>query len=580
MAGAGTAPKVVRFDAYEIDLGAGQVHKRGVRISLREQSFQVLALLLERPGDVVTREELRRRLWPEDVFVDFDNNLNTAVARLREALSDSAEHPRFIETLPKRGYRFLAALAGSGPAEQRAPAPRARMVVLPFTNLSGDPAQEYLSDAMTEEIITELSGLGSGQLTVIARTTAMNYKGSSKDVGRIGRELSVDYLVEGGMRRAEDRVVTTVQLIRVKDQAHLWAKRYDAALSDVFSARGEIAREITDRIEIAAGPATRKPAADVTAYNLFLRGRYHVYQGTPSGVATARKLFEEAIGRDPGFALAYEGLAELFWYLGFWGYAPPKEAFSAGVFYALRAVEIDNTIAETHALLGMYRKELDYNWPEVQREMALALKLNPASPVVRFRYAFSGLMPHGRIQEAVAELERALESDPLSPTFLSTLAFMFGLGRQYDRGIEQLRRLLELDPNSFVGHLGMGMLYRYMEAFEPSIAAYRRSAELSGGSPLSLGWLGEALARAGATMEARALLEQLRRIAAESYVPSSSFAWIHLGLGEFDSAFAWMDRAVDERDPMMVPIKSYPFFDPIRADPRFLALLRKMNLEA
>ena len=324
MAGAGTAPKVVRFDAYEVNLGAGQVHKRGVRISLREKSFQVLALLLERPGDVVTREELRRRLWPEDVFVDFDNNLNTAVARLREALSDSAEHPRFIETLPKRGYRFLAAVAESSPAAQRAPAPHARMVVLPFTNLSGDPTQEYLSDAMTEEIITELSGLGSGQLTVIARTTAMHYKGSSKDVGRIGRELSVDYLVEGGMRRAEDRVVATVQLIRVKDQAHLWAKRYDAALSDVFSARGEIAREIADRIEIATGPATRKPAADVTAYNLFLQGRYHVYQGTPSGVAIARKLFEEAIGRDPGFALAYEGLAELFWLAGLLGICPAQ----------------------------------------------------------------------------------------------------------------------------------------------------------------------------------------------------------------------------------------------------------------
>jgi len=581
MSSAEVVPRgILRFDGFEADVRAGRLSKAGVRIRLREKSFQVLALLLARAGEVVTRDEIRRRLWPDDVFVDFDNNLNTAIARLREALRDSAEHPRFIETLPKRGYRFLAMVSESVPPMRPAPAPHTRLAVLPFANLSGDPAREYLSDAMTEEIITELAALAPAQLTVIARTTAMHYKGSHKDVARIGRELRVDYFVEGAVRCVEERVVITVQLIRAKDQVHLWARRYDAALTGIFSFRGSIAREIADRIAIPPRPAAGKPCADAAAYNLFLQGRYHLHKWTPGGFAAARKLFEEAIGRDPELALAYDGLAELFWYLGFFGFAPSKEAFSAGVFYALRAIEIDNTLAETHALLGMYRKELDYNWSEVQREMACALELNPASPVVRLRYAMSGLMPHGRLQEAAAEIEHALESDPLSLFMRTWLVVMLGLGREFDRGIEQARMVTELDPSYYSAHWASGQLYRYMGRFEEAISAFRRATELSGGSPLIQGWLGEALAQTGDALEARALLERLHRIAAESYVPPSAFAWTHLGLGETERAFYWLDLAIDARDPMMVPIKSYPLFDPIRQDPRFQGLLRKMNLNS
>ena len=576
----GTVSRILRFDDYEIDLKAGQLRKRGVRISLRDKSFRILAALLEHPGEVVTRDELRRGLWPDEVFVDFDNNLNTAIARLREALHDSADHPRFIETLPKRGYRFLAPVSGSVAADRRAPSPRTRIVVLPFVNLSGDPGQEYMSDAMTDEIITDLAAVAPERLTVIARTTAMHYKGSGKDVTSIGRELGLDFLVEGGMRRAEDRMVMTVQLIRVKDQAHLWARRYDAALSGIFTTSSAIAREIAKKIDITPSGGVEKPAVNAAAYNLYLQGRYQLHRPTADSLATAKRFFEEAIARDPEFALAHDGIAEIFWNVGFLGFGPPKEAFSTGVFYALRALEIDGSLAETHALLGMYRKELDYDWDEVRREMRCALELNPASPTVRLRYAISGLLPHGRVVEAAAELEQILETDPLSLPVRSWLAIMLGLGRQYERGIEEARRALDLDPNHFVTHILAGQIYRYMESYDEAIAAFRRGAELSGGCPFACGWLGEALAKSGATAEARALLDQLYQAVAASYVAPTSFAWIHLGLGEMDEAFSWLDRAIDVRDPMLVPIKTYPIFDPIRRDERFLALLGKMHLDS
>ena len=566
------SPRVIRFGSFEADLAAGHLRKHGIKLKLVDQSFAVLAVLLEHAGEVVAREDLRKRLWPEHVFVDFDNNLNTAMARLREALSDSADHPRFIETLPKRGYRFIASLAQPVPA-------RPRLLVLPFANLSGDPAQEYFSDAMTEEVIGALAGLAPDHLAVIARTTAMHYKSGQKAIATIGRELAVDYVVEGSVRRSDDRMVVNVQLIQVSDQTHLWTNRYDVEMCALFSMESAAAEAISVQIGVTPRRVAKKPTQDLAAYNLYIQGRYHLCKATPDGMAKAKQYFEQAIARAPELALAYDSLAEVYWYWGFLGFVPPREACAAGIFYALRAIEIDNTLAETHALLGMYRKELDYAWPEVRREMGLALQLNPASPLVRTRHAVSGLLPHGRIEEAIAELEHAAESDPLSPFIRIWLGMMLWLGRHYDEAIEQARMLLELEPFSYLSHYAAGLYYREKRMFEEAISAHRRAVELSGGSPLMLGWLGLALAQSGNTAEARAVLDRLHGIARKAYVPPTSFAWIHLGLGETDDAFLWMDRAVDGRDHMMAPLKTYPFLDSLRADPRYLALLRKMSLE-
>jgi TolB-like protein len=517
-------------------------------------------------------------------------NLNTAVARLREALGDSAERPRFIETLPKHGYRFVAnasECATPDPLLQR----RVRLVVLPFANVSGDPAEEYFSDAMTEEIITALCQVTLGRLAVIARTTAMHYKHSKKDVAHIRRELRVDYVVEGGVHHSESRVTMNVQLIQAIDQTHVFAEKYEAELPDVFNLVKRAASSIADSIGITAAPEDRraglslggqprrKPTEDLAAYNEYIQARCHMGKVSAEGFAAATKHLERAVARDAEFALAYDALAEIDWYLGYFGFVPPRKAFSDGIVRALRAIEIDNTRAETHALLGQFHKSIEYNWPEVHREMALALRLDPNSPLVRLRYAVSDLMPQGRVEEAIAEIEQALESDPLSLLTQTWRGVMLVLAHEWDLAIDQARLVLQLDPSAFWGHFVMGVAYRGKRMFGEAILAHRRAMEMSGGMASLIGWLGLTLGLSGNATEARFLLERLQAKAAQGYVPPTSAAWIYLGLGEIDRAFEWLDRAVDECDQFMMPIKSYEFFDPLRADARFLALLRKMNLE-
>jgi TolB-like protein/Tfp pilus assembly protein PilF len=579
---------IVRFDCFEADLAVGQLRKRGIRIHLRDQPFQVLVSLLEHPGHLVTREELRQRLWGDEVFVDFDNSLNIAVARLRTALGDSTTHPRFIETLPKRGYRFIGHV--SSPAEAE-PTRRIRLAVLPFVNLTGNPAEEYFTDAMTDEIITAIAALSPEQLGVIARTTAMRYKGCRKDVEQIGRELSVDYVVEGAVRRTEQQAGINVQLIKVSDQTHLFARKYAATMEDVFEMQRQVALDIADRIGINAvldtgarlavgGQNVRKPTKNLAAYNEYIQARYLMGKSTAESLAAIKEHLEKAIACDPEFALAHDALAEVYWELGYWGFVRPREAFDAGILHALRAVEIDNTRAETHALLGQFYKTVDYNWREVEREMAVALRLDPTSALVRLRNALSWLMPQGRMEEAVAETEYALQLDPQSLFVRLIRVAMLLISYQHERTLEAARQLLELDPTAYWAHLAIGSIYRDQGLFDKAVAAHRRAAQASGDSPPMLGWLGHTLALSGNTSEARALLQRLHHKAAGSYVPPTSLAWIHLGLGETDAGFEWLNRAVEACDQLLMPIKSYRFLDSIRKDPRFAVLLRKMNLQS
>lgn len=579
---------IVRFGSYEADLSAGQLRKQGVKINLRDQSFQVLASLLERRGEVVTREELQRKLWHDGVFVDFDNSLNAAVARLRDALCDSPDHPAYIETIPRRGYRFLAEVS-----QVVAPLPdvsaRDKLVVLPFLNLSGDPTKDYLSDAITDELITELAAVAPQLLAVIARTTAMRYKGSPKDVASIGRELGVAYVLEGAVRSSNGHLSLNVQLIQTSDQVHLFAKRYEGELGDLFSLYHAIAHEIASEIPRVArrirngefvGVHTRKaPTEDPIAYQLFLQGRSEMYKETPESLGRAKEYFEKAIGRDPQFAMAYDAIAEIYWWVGFLGFAPSREAFSAGLWACLRALEIDNTLAETHGLLAQLRVVLEFNWTEVEREVQRAMALNPASSLVQFRCAGAGLMPFGRVQEAAQHLQAALEFDPLSFILHCWLTIMLWLARDYQRALRQAQIFDGIFPGSYIAALLIGVIQRELGNFDDATVSVRRAVELSGGTHQMLGWLGMLLADNGKVGEARAILQQLNDMATRDYVAPTAFAWVNLGLGELDQAFAWMEKAIDASDPNIVPIKTFPFLDPIRSDPRFARLLRKMNLE-
>jgi len=474
---------------------------------------------------------------------------------------------------------------------------RARLVVLPFVNLSGDPAQEYASDAMTDEIITELASLAPERLAVIARTTAMHYKGDRKDVARIARELGVDYVVEGALRQDAGQAVVNVQLIQAGDQAHLFARRYEAALRDIFHLHGAIAQDIATHIDapgvseevrgrLSWTHGRRTPTENLAAYDDYIRGRY--LRLTPEAMAGARRHFEEAVARDPEFALAHMALADLYTWLALPGYMRAKDAYAIGFPHALRAVEIDDGLAEAHAVLAEYHKQLAYDWPAAEREMARALELDPESPYVRFYHAIVILMPHNRMHEALAELERALELDPLAVGTRYWLGITRLFARDHDGAIDDARTLLELEPTSWLAALLAGHAYRqkYSEeslrgrlrpdVAEKAIAWHRRAVELAPGAEHLLGWLGFALGMCGRKDEARAVLEQLRR--SDRYVLPTVIAHLHLGLGEIDAAFEWLDRAVEERDQCMMPILSYAHFDSIRGDPRFAVLLRKMRL--
>jgi TolB-like protein/tetratricopeptide (TPR) repeat protein len=581
-------PKLLRFDCYDVDLAGGQVYRRGTRLRIPDQAFRVLGFLLERAGRAVTREELRDLLWPDGVFVDHDNSLNTAVARLREALHDSADHARFIETLPKRGYRFIAQVCESADA-QPAEVRRSRLLVLPFVNLTGDPAQEYVSDAFTEELITQFAMLAPDSLAVIARTTAMRYKGSRKDVARIGHELRVEYVVEGTIRSASSSLAVNTQLVRVDDQSHLWAQGYDAEPADVFAIAAVVARTAAGSLGLGRAEGrdsgARRPeqsTRDPVAYKEYVQGHHcfdrHV--GLFDGFEKAREHLEAAVARDPGFVLAREALAHVYWFLGYLGIMAPKDAFGAGIMHAVRVLEIDNKRAETRAILAPCHKLLDYKWPEIERELSLALELDPVSPVVRMLYAVNWLMPQARLDEAVTELEGALELDPLSYHMHLWLGVVLVLARDWQRAAGEARLLIELEPESAGGPWLMGVALRGRGVVDESVDAHRKAVDLSRGAPMMLGWLGLVLGSAGRTDEARSVLDRLEETARTRYVPASAIAWVCLGLRDVEGAFEWMDRAVEARDQFMMPIKTYAFLDPLRSDPRFAALLRKMRLDS
>lgn len=585
---------IVRFDSYEVDLFAGQLYRRGTKLRLRDKSFQILAALLEHPGEVVTRRSLRRQLWQEDVFVDFENNLNAAIARLRQVLGDSRLHPRYIETLPRHGYRFIGRISAELTVATRAPTAKARLLVLPFLNLTGDPAQEYFSDAMTDEIITALVAIAPAHLAIIARSTAMHYKHSRKDVAHIGRELGVDYVVEGGVRRSGDMLFLNVQLIQAHDQTHLFAQKYNAEMTDIFNLHGLIAGVIAQHLPVIAEAMRdgtelperirRKPTQDLVAYNEYIKGRYAMWKLTPAAMAEAKLHFEAALAHDPRFALACNALAELYWYTGLGGFAPSRQTDSIARSYVLRAQEIDNTSPETHALLSFFPgkrdspEEIDYyNWEEIQQAIAYARGQDPMSRLVLVRYAMV-LAILGQVEEAAEELRQLLESDPLSLDARSWLVIMLYLGRHLDQALEELLRMRELEPEHFLPYYQLGQVYLMMRRFEESISSFEKAIELSHDLPLVLGFYGLSLGWSGRTSEGQAVLDRLNALARQQYVLPTSFAWANLGLGNIDEVFFWLDRAVDAPDRFMEPIRTFPFLDPLRDDSRFALLLHKMNL--
>jgi TolB-like protein/DNA-binding winged helix-turn-helix (wHTH) protein/Flp pilus assembly protein TadD len=608
-------PSVLRFGAFEADVRAGELRAHGRKIKLQEKPFQLLCVLLQHPGEVVSREELREKLWPADTFVEFDDSLNHAINRLREALGDTAEKPHFVETLPRHGYRFIYPVEGAPSAQAKipplwvwavgaglavvfllalalnpgglrdrllgrpAPGEITSVAVLPLENLSGDPEQEYFADGMTETLITELSKIRA--LRVVSRQSVMHYKGTDKPLPEIARELNVDAVVEGSALHIGERVRITVQLIEAASDRNLWADNYDRELSDVLAMHSEVAQAIAREIKIAVTRGEEKRlararAVNPAAYAAYLKGRFYWNRRTGKDVERAIEYFQEAIKENPKDALAYAGLADCYSAATYYAGRNPNEAFPKARVTAAKALEIDEGLGEAHARIAWVLAVYDWDWSAAEKEFKRATELNPGYATAHqlYSYFLSGM---GRHDEALAHAKRAQELDPLSAVIAGHLGITSYLADQYDQAIEEYQKAINMHPNFARTHADLGQAYVQKGMYAEAIAANRKAVELSGGDAMRMAILAHANALSGRRGEALSILNELKVLSKQGYVQPLAVAMIYVGLGENDQALEWLEKGYDVRDGDMILLKVAPHWDPLRSDPRFQSLLRRLN---
>jgi TolB-like protein/DNA-binding winged helix-turn-helix (wHTH) protein/Flp pilus assembly protein TadD len=633
--------KRLRFGVFEMDLQTGELRKHGMQVRLQKQPFQVLAMLLQHTGEVVTREELQKELWPADTFVDFDHGLNKAINKIREAIGDSAESPRFVETVSRRGYRFLAEVknaAGgsvpvptpgtvvlSGPPEshlakrasepptptQLVPSPTWRrlgavlavglvilgawalysrnrpssslirsLAVLPLESLSGDASQDYFADGMTDELITDLGQISA--LRVISRTSVMSYKRVRKPLPQIARELNVDGVVEGTVLRSGNQVRITAQLINASDDKHLWAHSYEGDFRDALALQNQVARSIAEEIRINVSPREQTELKSVKvvnpqAYESYLKGRFFWNKRTADGLKVAAAYFNQAVEEDRNYPQAYSGLADTYALLGDWQYAvmTPKEALPKAKAAAIKALELDNTLGEAHNSLAFCLDGFDWDFAAAEKEFRRAIELNSSYATAHHWYAWH-LSLLGRNSEAISEMKTAKDLDPLSLIINADLAELFLIAHSDDESIQQSRRTIAMDSNFALAHNQLAQAYLQKRMFDEAVAELQKAIQISGGSPTFTANLARAYAAMGRRREAVELLDDLKKHASPGYSRASEIAVVYAALGDHDQAMTWLEKGFEERFNPGVLLR--PGFDPIRSDPRFQNLLRRIGL--
>jgi TolB-like protein/DNA-binding winged helix-turn-helix (wHTH) protein/Tfp pilus assembly protein PilF len=610
-----------------------------LRVRLQEQPFQVLALLLAKPGELVTREELRQTLWPADTFVDFDHGLNKAINKVREALGDSVASPRFVETVARRGYRFIADVSvpedllvkermppgqvlAAGNREHRDVPEKAAtaarrslplawtiavvaalasavlgvwifqgrnsssrairsLAVLPLENLSRDASEEYFADGMTDQLIANLGQIAA--LRVISRTSVMPYKRARKSLPQIARELNVDAVVEGTVLHSGGRVRITTQLIEGLSDRHLWAQSYDGDLRDTLTLQNTVASAIAEQIRINVSP--REQAAlkavkvvDPEALQACLKGRYFWNKRTADGLKRARDYFEQAIAKDPTYAQAYSGLADTYALLGDWQYAVMnvRDALLKAKASAIKALELDNTLGEAHTSLAFCLDGFDWDLAAGDKEFRRALELNPGYATGHQWYAWH-LSLLGRHRDAIAEMRQAENLDPLSLIINADLAELLGIAHFYDESIQQSRKTIEMGPDFGLAHNHLAEAYLQKHMFEQAIAGFQKAVQLSSGSPTCTANLARAYAGAGRRTEAVQLLKDLKGRSNLGYSYAPEIAVVYAALGDGDQAMMWLEKGVEERFNPGVLLRAG--FDPLRSDPRFRDLVQRVGLK-
>ncbi len=601
---------------------------------LQGQPLQVLATLLKRPGDLVTREEIRAEIWPADTFVDFDHSLHNAIARIREALGDSPQKARYIETLPRRGYRFIAELETVEETQEAPPelpatnegvdepgirnarprslvflaltllalaiiglaswmaAPFSRwgstppalrsIAVLPLENLSGDASQDYFVDGMTEELITDLAKFNS--LRVTSRTSVMRYKGTKKSLPEIARELKVDGIVEGSVMRSGKRVRVTAQLLHAPSDQHLWAESYERDLGDVLTLQSEVAQAIAQQVRAQSTPQQQarwqsSRPVDPEAYESYLRGRYYLTTefSKAEELKAARRYFETAIQKDASFALAYAGLADTFTYLAFFRQISPEDAYLSAKQALSKALELDDSMGEAHDTLAVLSWRYDRDWKTADREFNRAIALAPSYSCAREDrseyFAFQG-----KRAEALAEVSKSMEMDP-GPSSAMTEAGAFYQLRDYAGLLEASRRGLVSNPNEWLEHYYLGVAYEGLGKMRESISEYLRAVELSNGDQDAAAALAHAYAVVGKRAAAEKILSDLVKRSKTGYVSPYLMATIHAGLGNKDRSFELLEQSYRERSlDITWFLKADVRIDNLRSDPRFRRLLERVGL--
>ncbi len=602
-------------------------------VAVEPKVIEVLAYLAGHPGEVLPREKILKSVWP-DTYVT-DEVLTYSISELRKAFEDDAKNPKIIQTIPRRGYRliapvtqmdqypeqvkdadqrseqtpaspkagrsvgwsvglgalavvaFVGVLLFVGPIRFRGPygPPEGKivLVVLPLENLVGDPEQEYFSDGLTEELITQVGRLQPERLRVIARTSAMQYKKSRRGIDQIGRELGVNYVLEGSVRREENRVRISVKLIQVRDQTQLWTESYDRELSGIITVQNEVAKAVANQIQITLSETEQvrldHPRLVIPeALEAYLKGTFSLNRRTPLALHNAAQFFETAIRKDPAYAAAYAGLADTYILLNEYSDLSPTEAYGKARAAAAKALELDNELAEAHAAMGMIQYSGDWDWPTAEKTFKHAISLNPNYPQ-SYHWYCNLLSTQGRLEEAQAAIQRAIQIDSLSVIPRVALAWrVYGAMRKYDPAIREIRAVLEMDPSFGFAHRRLVTLYLLTGRHEDALQQAEAGRLTSDRGPFTLADLGYCYAVTGKTAEVRKIIDELQQLSRNGYVDAERLALIYTGLGEKDKALDQLEIAFRRRDVGMLVIKPDPRFDPLRDQSRFKALLRAMKL--